>query len=182
MVRQSPKVAHAVTRARTPSDGDALIKALYREHGHALLLFALTLTGRDRQQAEDVVQETLIQAWRAADTLDHRPDRLREWMFAMARRIVAENLPRPRAEMQPQRPEPAGSPAETQRVAAASAIYEALQVLPREYREVMRLTYLEGQSVNEAASALAISPDTVKLRIHGAVQALRRALHESGVR
>lgn len=182
MVRRSPKVAHAVNRARTPSDGDALIKALYREHGHALLLFALTLTGRDRQQAEDVVQETLIQAWRHADTLDHRPDRLREWMFTMARRIVTENLPRPRAEMQPQRPEPAGSPAETQRVAAASVVHQTLQVLPREQREVMRLTYLSGLSVNEAASALAISPESVKLRIHAAVQALRRALQESGVR
>lgn len=182
MVRQSSKVAHAVRRARTPSDGDALIKALYREHGHSLLLFALTLTGRDRQQAEDVVQETLIQAWRAADTLDHRPDRLREWLFAMARRIVTENLPRPRAEMQPRRPDPADSPAETQRVAAASVIHQTLQVLPREEREVMRLTYLGGLTVNEAASALSISPELVKLRIHGAVQALRRALQESGVR
>lgn len=180
MVRRSPKVAHAVTRVRTPADGDALIKALYREHGHALLLFALTLTGRDREQAEDVVQETLIQAWRVADTLDHRTEQLRDWLFGTARRIVANNLPRPRAELVPQRPEP--GPVQTTRVAAASVVYETLQILPREQREVMRLTYLGGLSVNEAAAALSISPDTVKLRIHGAVQELRRALHESGVR
>lgn len=180
MVRRSPRVADAVAHAPAPAEGDALIRALYHEHGQAVLMFALTLTGGDRQQAEDVVQETLIQAWRVADSLDHRPDRLREWLRGTARRIVAENLPRPRAELQ-HRP-PAPETTETERVAAATVIHQTLQVLPREQREAMRLTYLGGLTVNEAAAKLRIDPETVKLRIHGAVQALRRALHESGVR
>ncbi|WP_448701194.1 sigma factor, partial [Streptomyces avidinii] len=50
-------------RTRRGSTDEALIKSVYEEHGHALLAYATRLTG-DRAAAEDVVQETLIRAWR----------------------------------------------------------------------------------------------------------------------
>ena len=43
---------------------DTLIRGLYAEHGGALLRYALHLTGGDRQRAEDLVQETMVRAWR----------------------------------------------------------------------------------------------------------------------
>ena len=39
---------------------------LYEEHAGPLLMFVLRLTGGDRQRAEDIVQETLLRAWRNA--------------------------------------------------------------------------------------------------------------------
>ena len=43
---------------------EAFVRALYAEHGGALLRYALHLTGGDRQRAEDLVQETIVRAWR----------------------------------------------------------------------------------------------------------------------
>ncbi|CAM5527654.1 RNA polymerase sigma factor [Streptomyces abikoensis] len=50
---------------RTSPDED-LMRALYEEHAGPLLAFVLRLVDGDRQRAEDVVQETLLRAWRNA--------------------------------------------------------------------------------------------------------------------
>ena len=49
-------------------DAESLIRSLYAEHGRSLLAYATRLTG-DRAAAEDVVQETLLRAWKHADDL-----------------------------------------------------------------------------------------------------------------
>ena len=61
---------------------EAFIRALYAEHGGALLRYALHLTGGDRQRAEDLVQETIVRAWRHPEALTDRP--ARPWLFAEA--------------------------------------------------------------------------------------------------
>src|SRR5690606_41927026 len=48
---------------------EEIFAELYREYHRPLLAFVLRLTGGDRQWAEDVVQETMIRAWRSADRL-----------------------------------------------------------------------------------------------------------------
>src|SRR5437868_476484 len=53
---------------------------LYREYHRPLLAFVLRLTGGDRPWAEDVVQETMIRAWRNADRLDDRTSSLMPWL------------------------------------------------------------------------------------------------------
>ena len=67
---------------------DAFIRALYAEHGGALLRYALHLTGGDRQRAEDLVQETIVRAWRHPDALSDRP--ARPWLFAVARNLAVD--------------------------------------------------------------------------------------------
>ena len=49
----------------------SLIRSLYAEHGRSLLAYATRLTG-DRAAAEDVVQETLVRAWKHAGRPDSR--------------------------------------------------------------------------------------------------------------
>src|SRR5262245_22235965 len=51
-------------------DNDRIVAELYREYHRPLLAFVMKLVGNDRQWAEDVVQETMIRAWRSADQLD----------------------------------------------------------------------------------------------------------------
>ncbi|CAM5735178.1 hypothetical protein SFUMM280S_08543 [Streptomyces fumanus] len=46
------------------------MRALYREHAGPLLAYVLRLVAGDRQRAEDVVQETLIRAWKNAGSLN----------------------------------------------------------------------------------------------------------------
>ncbi len=55
---------------------EELMRALYREHAGPLLAYVLRLVAGDRQRAEDVVQETLIRAWKnALASSTGRPDR-----------------------------------------------------------------------------------------------------------
>ena len=51
-------------------DDDAIVTALYRVYRDPLLAFVLRLPAGDREYAEDVVQETMVRAWREADRLD----------------------------------------------------------------------------------------------------------------
>ena len=43
---------------------DAALRVLYEQHAAPLLSYALRLTGGDRGRSEDIVQETLLRAWR----------------------------------------------------------------------------------------------------------------------
>lgn len=87
--------------AGTDTDpGAELIRALHREHAAPLLRFVLHLVGGDRQRADDVVEETLLRAWRNIHRLDGRQGSLCPWLVAVARRIVLpgprSGLPKPR--------------------------------------------------------------------------------------
>ncbi len=71
------------------ADDETLLRALLDEHGRALLGYATRLTG-DRVLAEDVVQETLLRAWRHAGSLDPTRGSLRPWLFTVARHVVID--------------------------------------------------------------------------------------------
>ncbi|MCW2672191.1 MAG: polymerase, sigma-24 subunit, subfamily, partial [Frankiales bacterium] len=68
---------------------EAMVRAVYAEHGSALLGYALRLTG-DRGAAEDLVQETVLRAWRHTDRLvaDGRP--LRPWLFTVLGNLASD--------------------------------------------------------------------------------------------
>jgi RNA polymerase sigma-70 factor, ECF subfamily len=89
-----PDVLKGVPNAGTePRSGraadEAFVRALYAEHGGALLRYALHLTGGDRQRAEDLVQETIVRAWRHPEALADRP--ARPWLFAVARNLAVDS-------------------------------------------------------------------------------------------
>jgi len=73
-----------------PAEGDeALIRLLYQEHGKALLAYATRLT-KDQWVAEDIVQETLLRAWRNAAALDEQVGSIRGWLFTVTRNLVTD--------------------------------------------------------------------------------------------
>jgi RNA polymerase sigma-70 factor, ECF subfamily len=165
------------------SGDEDLAKALYREYGSPLLAFVLRLTGNDRHWAEDVVQETLIRAWRNASKLNRQPEMLRAWLYTVARRIVIDGRRSRRA--RPQEVEEAdantiGVPDESDRTLAAMVVHDALRTLTAEQREAVLQTYLRDRTVNEVAATLGVPPGTVKSRLYHAVRALRRTLRERG--
>ena len=66
-----------------------MITALYQEHGASLLADATRLTG-DRGAAEDVVQETLLRAWRHPEVLVNGKGSVRGWLLTVARNVIVD--------------------------------------------------------------------------------------------
>ena len=79
-----------------------LMRALHDQHAGALWAFVVRLTG-DRMQAQDIVQETLLRAWKHPEVLDPERGSPRGWLFTVARRLVVDDwrTKRSRVEMLP---------------------------------------------------------------------------------
>jgi RNA polymerase sigma-70 factor (ECF subfamily) len=177
--------AIAAQRARggdvTTSESE-LLRALHDEHAGVLWAYVVRLTNGDRGRAQDVVQETMLRAWRNPQVLDQSRGSARGWLFTVARRIVIDEwrTTRHRAEyVTDALPEVPVADA-TDQVADRELVMAALRTLSEEHREVLVECYFRGSSVAQAAEALGVPPGTVKSRSHYALRALRLAIEELG--
>ncbi|HVV30532.1 MAG TPA: sigma-70 family RNA polymerase sigma factor [Mycobacteriales bacterium] len=161
-----------------------LLRALYAEQAGALLAFVTRLTAGDVALAEDVVQETLLRAWRHSDTLDPARGPIRPWLFTVARRLVIDDLrarsARPR-EVRTDDPNLLPVDDDLDRAIEAWTVAEALAQLSEPHRAVLVETYYRGASVAQAAARLGIPPGTVKSRAYYALRELRLRLEEKGI-
>ena len=168
----------------TGGEEDAIITALYQAYRAPLMSFVLRLTSGDRQHAEDIVQETMVRAWREAGRLDLSGPSLMPWLSAVARRIVIDEHRRKRArpvesgeETAPDLPVDDGSADTVLRVAVA----DALRQLTSSHRQVINETILRDQTATQAALTLGIPVGTVKSRVHYALRVLEVVLAERGL-
>lgn len=161
------------------------MRQLHDEHAAVLWRFCLRLTGNDRPLAEDVLQETLLRAWRNREVLEGPTSSLRSWLFTVARNLVIDEWRSRRHQSEvavavPPEPRLPGDD-ETDRVLVSWLVADALASLSPEHRAVLRECYFRGASVAEAARRLGVPEGTVKSRTHYALRALRLALEELGV-
>jgi RNA polymerase sigma-70 factor (ECF subfamily) len=174
----APGIVRSVGDNPGPHDAETLIRMLYAEHGRSLLAYATRLTG-DRAAAEDVVQETLVRAWKHADDLTTGKGSVRGWLLTVARNIVTDRA-RARAVRPAEvadvadRPPVAGDHSES--VVNTMVVMDALDKVSPEHREVLVQLYYRGRSVAEAAKELGVPPGTVKSRSYYALRALRAVL------
>jgi len=125
---------------------------------------------RDRSLAEEAAQQTFVQAWRAAASFE--PERgIAPWLCTIARR-VAIDIAR-REHRRPSTPLDGADPGNRSLVTlppSETASWEMAQVrlavdaLPPDERDVMRLQHLEGFTHQEIADRLGIALGTVKSR------------------
>lgn len=161
----------------------ALLRELHGEHASALWGFALRLTGGDRERAEDVVQETLLRAWRSPTVLDVPDGARRAWLFTVARHLVIDDWrsARFRREVPAAEPPEVAAADATDAVLQAWLVADALARLSPDHRRVLVECYYRGRSVADTAGLLDIPEGTVKSRVHYALRALRLVLEEMGV-
>jgi RNA polymerase sigma-70 factor, ECF subfamily len=162
---------------------EELVRALYEEHAAPLLAFVQRLLNGDRPQAEDIVQETLLRAWRHADELS--ADNVRPWLFTTARRLVIDayraRSARP-AEAPPEAAPELSDAADTIDAALSAAIViDALQALTPAHRAVLVDYFYRGRTAAEIAVERGLPAGTARSRVFYALRALRLALQERGV-
>jgi RNA polymerase sigma-70 factor, ECF subfamily len=162
--------------ADAPSDGDLLVRVAERDreafeilyHRYVRPVFGLALRRlRDRQRAEDAVQETFAAIWRSAKT--YRPERGAgaPWLYTVARNAIVDRS-RNRSEMPAEVPETATvepGPAERAETSyVAWRVHRALEGLSDNERDVIELAYYGELSQSEIADFLGIPLGTVKTR------------------
>jgi RNA polymerase sigma-70 factor (ECF subfamily) len=166
-----------------PTSEPDLIRALHDDHAAAVWAYALRLTGGDRGRAEDVVQETLLRAWRHPEVLQPERGSPRAWLFTTARHIVIDDWrarsvrPEVVTDEVPELPTSDGVDEAVQSWLVAAA----LNRLTPDHRAVLIECFYRGHTVVEAAARLGVPAGTVKSRTHYGLRALRLALQEMGV-
>ena len=143
-----------------------------------LLRFAFWLS-RDRALAEDVVQETMLRAWKAQDSLVDE-GAAKPWFLTIIRREYARSFERRRfvtvdVDELIAKEEPMLAAADDHDVEELRA---ALFKLPDEYREPLVLQVLMGYSTAEIAAQLELSNAAVLTRLFRARKQLRRLCGE----
>ena len=159
-----------------------LLQALHDEHAALLWRYVVRLT-HDPALADDVVQETLLRAWRRPRLLDQTEVSARAWLFTVARNLVIDDRRSARARheiLTDQLPE-IPSDDQTDALLDTWLVADALHDLSPDHRTVIVCAYYRGQSVAETARDLVIPEGTVKSRLHYGLRALRLALQERGV-
>src|SRR3982751_6661132 len=125
---------------------DALLRVLHEQHGGALWSYVVGLTNGDRAQAQDVVQETMLRAWRNPQVLAQESGSARGWLFTVAKRIVIDEWRTARSrreravEFLPENP----VQDETDHIVDRQLVGAALRTLSPDHRAVLLECYFRG--------------------------------------
>jgi RNA polymerase sigma-70 factor, ECF subfamily len=160
--------------------GEAVaFERLARRHAGPLWRCALAL-GKDNHWAEDLAQETLVEAWRSLARFDGRC-RFSTWLYGILRhRFLKGRRQQSAAALTAsdaigQEPCTAQTPdrlAETSEDAVR--VRQAVASLPEEHRAVVELRFFAGATLDEIAAALDCPLGTVKSRLHHGLEKLRQ--------
>jgi len=170
-------------RRTQPPAADAVLEDLYTRHWTYLVNY-INRRLFDRHQAEEIVQETMLRAWRHADKLDPERGSMKAWLCRVAHNVMVDRIRHKRA-----------LPAEVHDTSASheayilgdhsSAVADSIDVqravaqLQPLHRTVLRLVYHEGRTCAEAAVILGVPAGTVRSRLHYALHHLRSIVGHS---
>lgn len=158
--------------------------AIVDRYGTLLLRTATMIVG-DRDVAEDVVQDSLIQAWHHLIDL-RQAGALRPWLMRIVvnqcisfKRRLARTTAFMRQALSEQESDMIAQIADDYkgRMERNWDLVQAIENLPIKQRVVIALHYYNGMTLPEMSEALGTSENTLKKRIQVALQNLRRILH-----
>jgi RNA polymerase sigma factor (sigma-70 family) len=168
-------------------DGDPdAVRAVYREYGRLVYAVAYRVLG-DRGLAEEATQQTFLKAWKAAASFDAARE-LGPWLVAIARRVAIDVSRReavraadPLDSVAPGHPALSSTPESAEAVYDIWEVRRAVDELPQEEQDVVRLQHFGGYTHVEIAQRLELPVGTIKsrsFRAHKRLAALLGHLRE----
>ncbi|HKS29224.1 MAG TPA: sigma-70 family RNA polymerase sigma factor [Pyrinomonadaceae bacterium] len=170
---------------RAVASGDSQALAELYDRYHSILFGLLLRILRDGAEAEDVLQEVFIQAWRRASKFDESRGKAFTWLVTIARSRAIDRL---RSLSAAERASLRAAPDPWQEVSDASTdavrseeserVRRALSEIPEEQREALLLAYFEGLSQTEIAEKTETPLGTIKTRTRAGLKRLRELLRK----
>lgn len=155
--------------------------AILFEHFAPRLKAYLMRAGAPASIAEDFAQDAMLVVWRKADLFDSSRARAATWIFTIARNRRIDALrrdshapPTPDVSLAPDDPARPDDLLESDE--DARRVRHAMEDLPAEQVELIRLSFFQDRPHAEIAASLGLPLGTVKSRIRAALQKLRAAL------
>ena len=188
--RPSPSEERDLMRRITEQD-EAALATLYDRYSSLLFSLSLRIV-KERQEAEDLLQDVFLQVWEKAASFDHNRGHLYGWLVTLARNRSIDRI-RHRQSLQRRHQkleegaildapiqQASNSPLETVvALERASYVREAMQTIPQEQKDVIMLAYFGGYSQSEVATILQIPLGTVKTRTRQGMRKLEQTLKET---
>jgi len=166
----------AVLVAAMAAGDRAALAELYRRYGGLMLSLALRIV-RERNQAEDLLHDVFLEAWRNASAFDPQRGSVRTWL---AIRVRSRALDVKKSARVSRNAGDVGLDSMSGNAPLPSPDHDrvraALGLLNNDQRRVLELAYFEGLSCSEMATRLSIPIGTVKSRLAAGLHRLREAL------
>ncbi len=182
---KSPEPAagvHAELLARVAASKDREAFATLFDHFAPRVKSFMMRKGASAEQAEDLVQETMIAVWSKAALYVADRGSVATWVFTIARNLRIDRLRREKPNQFTDLDDydaPSDEPGQDEalhRLQEDSAVAQALAQIPHEQRELLILSYVEDLPQSEIAARLQIPLGTVKSRMRLAYRRLKKLL------
>ena len=162
----------------------------YRRRLAVLIHYKLSPELRASLEVDDVLQETLLRAWRDIDRFHYRaPGSFLSWLASIADHVIVDaaryrGRERRAGDATPlsRAPEPADTRTPSRLLSQkenVDALLARLDALPDDYRQAILLARIEGLSTAEMAERLGKSREAASLLLHRAVKRFRNLLEQA---
>lgn len=155
------------------------LEELYRRYERRLYNLGLK-TFANTGLAEELVQETFLRVWRAADRFDPQRGSAGAFIFGIARNIAIDLFRRPSSRVVEELPTNRSVDDRVDQLIDGFTVQQALKTLSPVHREVVEAVYGRGERAVEVAERLGIPAATVRTRSFHGLRALGEALHRLG--
>jgi RNA polymerase sigma-70 factor (ECF subfamily) len=164
------------------------VAELYDRFHRPCYSFAARMVGH-QGEAEEVIQETFVRAWRNAAGYDPARASVQSWLMSITRNLCIDELRRRRRRASETAglddvAEPAAmerTDTEAERMIVGEQVRAALRSLPAEQRSAIELVYFHGLTSHEVGAALNVPAPTVRSRLRLGLLKLATVLKEQGV-
>jgi RNA polymerase sigma-70 factor (ECF subfamily) len=163
-------------RTLSPLASSARFRELYERSHPAVFRYIYGLTGGPQDDVEDLTAETFLRAWKARHGFEGDEASATGWLIRIAKRLVIDRYRRS-AQATRNRPiDPPADPTPEQTAIVDEQInflYQLLEELPDEQREVLVLRFLLGWRVNQIADYVGATENSISVTIHRTLFRLR---------